>query len=152
MEKDQIDAMERQMLEEHRKDMEALARLKRFLPADGATKGSSATSQVTAVSKPVSPLVPEDDVPLWHAIRDIMNHDPSVRWTNPKMFKYLKDIGFRLNAKKPIYSIGQATQRLINSERIKLLRSGTGSTPNIFRGLTALEQAARESADEIEAE
>ena len=70
--------------------------------------------------------------------------------TNPKMFKYLKDIGFRLNAKKPIYSIGQATQRLINSEQIKLLRKGAGNKPNIFRGLTNLEQAARESSEEME--
>lgn len=32
MDKAQIDVMERNMLEEHRKDLEALSRLKRFLP------------------------------------------------------------------------------------------------------------------------
>ena len=146
MDNEQIAAMERQMQEEHRKDVDALERLKRFLPSNGL----GATSQVTAQS--VIPLVPEEDTPLKDAISDIMDNDPTVRWTNTKMLKYLTDVGFKLNAKQPIYSVGQATQRLLDSEKIKLVRKGAGSTPNIFRGLTALEQAARESAEEVEAE
>ncbi len=146
MKHEQISAMERQMQKEHRKDVEALGRLKRFLPSNSL----GATSQVTAQS--VVPFVPEEDSPLKDAIRNIMNNDPVVRWTNTKMFKYLTEVGFKLNAKQPIYSIGQATQRLFDAGEIKLVRKGAGSTPNFFRGLTALEQAARESAEEVEAD
>ena len=149
MDRDQVAAMERQMLEEHRKDVEALERLKRFLLPPNS---SGVTSQrETLFHQPVIPLVPEGDTPLKYALRDIMNNDPNVRWTNPKMLKYLKEIGFTLNAKQPIYSIGQATQRLLDAGEIKLLIRGSGSTPNVFRGLTDLEQAARDSAEEVEA-
>ena len=148
MDNEQVAAMEKQMLEEHRKDVEALERLKRFLPSNS----SGVTSQgKTVLHEPVTPLIPEEDTPLKYAIRDIMNNDPNVRWTNSKMLKYLKEIRFTLNAKQPIYSIGQATQKLLNTGEIKLLMKGAGSTPNVFRGLTDLEQAARESAEEVEA-
>ncbi len=147
MDNEQVAAMERQMLEEHRKDVEALERLKRFLPSNS----SEVTSQEkTVLHQTVTPLIPEEDTPLKYAIRDIMNNDPNVRWTNSKMLNYLENIRFTLNAKRPIYSIGQATQRLLGTEEIKLLIRGAGSTPNVFRGLTDLERTARESAEELE--
>lgn len=147
MDQDQIAAMEQQMMEEHRKDMEALARLKRFIPPNGATSGASRSSITVSAPSPVVPLVPEEGTPLKHAIRDIANHEPSVRWTNVKMLKYLESIKFELNAQKPIYSIGQATQKLIDRGDLKLVKKGSGNTPNIFRGLTGLELAAREDAE-----
>jgi hypothetical protein len=149
MDSDQIAAMERQMQEEHKKDMEALARLKRFLPGNGASSNgatSAATHQAASPTQPVFPLVPAEGTPLKHAIRDIMNHDPSVRWTNVKMLKYLQDIKFELNAIKPIYSIGGATQKLFDAGEIKIVKKGSGNTPHVFRGLTPLEQAARDAA------
>ncbi len=154
MDKDQIAAIERQMQEEHKKDMEALERLKRFIPSSGINGNASDVHQVPlqSISKiPVTPLVLEEGTSLKHAIRDIMNHDPSIRWTNVKMLKYLEDIKFELKAKKPIYSIGQATQKLVDGGEIKLVKKGSGNAPNIYRGLNQLEQAAREASENEEA-
>ena len=149
MNEHEITALEQQMMKEHRKDLEALARLKRFLPSNGSTSAPE-TSKAMPVqpSEAITPLVPDEYTPLKEAIRDIVNNDPSVRWTNPKMLKYLREIGFELKAKKPIYSINQGTKKLIEAGEIKLIRKGYGSTPSVYRGLTPLEQAARESVED----
>ena len=150
MDDKEITALERQMLKEHQKDLEALARLKRFLPSNGSTSAPAITNAMPAQpSEPIAPLVPEEGTPLKHAIRDIMNNDPTVKWSNGKMLKYLSSNGFELKAKKPIYSIGQATQKLVESGKIKLVKQGFGSSPNSYRGITKLEQAALESAEEL---
>ena len=149
MDKKTVTELEQQMLEEHRKDLEALARLKRFLPSKDNMGGLETSTTITEPPShsTITPLVPEEGTPLKHAIRDILNHDPSVKWTNSKVLKYLIDIGFELKAQKPIYSIGQATQQLISSGEIKLVKKGSGSAPSTLCGLTSLEQAARESAE-----
>ena len=103
MDPEKVTDIERQMLEEHRKDLKALARLKRFLHS------SENNAIPVQPSEPIAPLVPEEGTPLKHAIRDIMNNDPTRKWSNGKMLNYLSSIGFNLKAKKPIYSIGQAT-------------------------------------------
>ena len=108
MDNDQIAALERQMQEEHKKDLDALDRLKRFLPSNGSEHAAGTHAEATQVARPASQFVPEADTPLVYAVRDVMNYDPAVRWTNPKMLKYLTDSGFELKAKQPIYSIGQA--------------------------------------------
>ena len=153
MDANEIPTLEQEMMKEHQKDLAALARLKRFLPSNGSASASEISNAMPVQSSdPITPLVPEEDTPLKHAIRDIMNNDPTVKWSYRKMLKYFSDIGFKLKAKKPIYSIGQATQKLVGAGQIKLLKQGFGSSPNSYRGLTPLEQAALESAQKLELE
>ena len=153
MDQKKVTDIEREMLEEHRKDLKALARLKRFLHSSESTSAPQTSNAIPVQpSEPIAPLVPEEGTPLKHAIRDIMNNDPNRKWSNGKMLNYLSSIGFNLKAKKPIYSIGQATQQLVESGEVKLQKQGFGSLPNIYRGLTQLEKSALESAEELEAD
>ena len=154
MDKKKVVELEQQMLEEHRKDLEALTRLKRFLPSNDNVGGQETSTIITEPPShsTIASLVPEEGTPLKYAIRDILNNDPSVKWINKKILQYLLDVGFELKAQKPIYSIGQATQQLLGSGEIKLVKKGFGSTPNILRGLTLIEQVAREEAEDLDVE
>jgi len=141
MDATQITALERQMLEEHKKDLEALARLKRFLP----TNGSAPTVDERQMALPVLGRLDEDldEAPvksLRGTIERIVNADPSVRWTTQKMVFHLQGIRFPLRAKKPIYSVGQSMQILANRGAIRLVRRGVGAAPNIYRGKSNNEQ------------
>ncbi len=150
MDRTQIEQIERQMEEDHRLDREALERLKRFIPVNGNGNSHPASNLAQPVSQPKLPYVPEEGTPLKHAVRDIMNNDPTQKWTNPKMLQYLKKVGFPLNAKKPVISVSQATQRLEAGGQIKLLKSGSGNSPNVYRGLTQLELAAKQESDDLQ--
>ncbi len=50
------------------------------------------------------------------------------------MVKHLTDMGFNLKAQKPVFSVGQAMRKLADQGRIKLIRKGSGSEPNIYKG------------------
>jgi hypothetical protein len=64
------------------------------------------------------------------------------------MLSHLQKIGYDLKAKRPIYSIGQATGRLAEKGEIVIVRKGSGNEPNVYRGLTLEEQQKRETASE----
>jgi hypothetical protein len=131
----QIGALERQMLEEHRKDLEALARLKRFLPTNGSGAKSIDDNQMDLPGAVAEADLDEGPVvSLRGTIEQIVNSDPTVRWTTQKVLKRLQQTGFPLKAKKPIYSVGQALQKLSEGGRIRVVRRGVGSAPNIYKG------------------
>lgn len=141
MEATQIAVLERQMLEEHKKDLEALARLKRFLP----TNGSAPTVDERQMALPAPGQQDEDldEAPvksLRGTIERVINADPTVRWTTQKMVSNLQRIRFPLRAKKPIYSVGQSMQILAERGAIRLVRRGVGSAPNIYKGKINNEQ------------
>jgi hypothetical protein len=137
MDATQIETLERQMVEEHKKDLEALARLKRFLPSNGSTPKPPDERQMRL---PVNLEVRvEDDmedapvVTLRGKIEQTVNSDPNLKWTTQKVLAHLRQVGFPLNAKKPIYSVGQSLKILADQGRIRLVRKGLGSAPNIYR-------------------
>jgi len=142
MDATQITVLERQMLEEHKKDIEALARLKRFLPTNGAAPDPVEHRQMAL---PVGGDAEElDDAPvttLRGKIEEIINADPTQKWTTQRVLARLREIGFPLNAQKPIYSVGQSLKILAGHERIKLVRKGVGSAPNIYRARVTEQQA-----------
>lgn len=80
-------------------------------------------------------------------IESIINSDPSVRWTTQKMLAYLQKTGYDLKAQKPVYSIGQALQKLVDADRIRIIQRGAGSSPNIYKGKVAKAQEEGEGMD-----
>jgi hypothetical protein len=58
---------------------------------------------------------------------------PAEKWTNQRMLNHLRAIKYPLRAKQPIYSIGQAMQKLEEAGVVRIARRGTGSQPNIYK-------------------
>jgi len=137
--------------EELRRDLEAIERVERLMASrNGSLAVLDSRQGVLSISvadevgvRDESFLQEEEDqgavVSLKGTIDYIINSDLSVRWTNQKMLTRLRADGFKLRAKKPIYSIGQAMQKLADAGNIRLVRKGAGNQPNIYRGKPVVE-------------
>jgi hypothetical protein len=134
----------RSMEEDLQKDLEALARVRRILESKNGSLRLNAEAkpppgQVIFVGNAirVADVDDPDETPvtsLRGKIEQIINSDPAVKWTTQKVLAHLQRIGFPLKAKKPIYSVGQSLNVLTDQGRIRLVRKGVGSTPNLYRG------------------
>jgi hypothetical protein len=133
MNQEQIAEIERHMREEHRKDLEALARLKRFLPQNGLSHPVPA-AEVEQIDLDEDFEDPKPVTSLRSKIGEVLNENPSVRWTTQKVLARLREDKFPLKAQKPIYSVGQALQKLVTKGTIRIIRHGTGSDPNVYKG------------------
>lgn len=154
--KKHIDELERAMLEEHRRDFEALARLKRFLPSNGAQAQPVAMAtdpagrgitKADSMSRPTiaTPISdgPTDDVDPDHdpqdlgtlrdKIGEIMASDPNRTWTGKKMLEQLQSIKFPLQARKPISGIVTSMTYWVKQDCAVITRKGSGRAPNIVR-------------------
>jgi hypothetical protein len=133
--------------EELRRDLEAITRVRRMMDfKSGLLTPSSAQRELplspagTFSFNPVNAMEgPEDEdarpsTSLRGMIEQIINMDPSVRWTTQKVLAHLQQVKFPLRAAKPIYSVGQALQGLVRTGKIRLARKGSGSEPNIYKG------------------
>lgn len=128
-----------------RRDLEAVTRVRRLI---AFKNGSLTTQKAKAAPEPINISVADqlhlDDavdteidaplVSLRGTIESTVNADTSIRWTVQKMVKHLTDMGFNLKAQKPVFSVGQAMRKLADQGRIKLIRKGSGSEPNIYKG------------------
>ena len=127
---DQIRKLEEEMREEHRRDLEALERLKRFLP------GASNNHRQLSLSHEALGVENGDEEysgSIKGKIEEVMSADPNKKWTVPKMLDHLRHLHFPLHAKKPQVSIGTAFGRLYSKEKkITLLRKGSGRIPNVY--------------------
>jgi hypothetical protein len=137
---DQIAAMEKNMLEEHRKDREALERLKRFLPKDGDNPKTGETVQ----SPDPAPLLQLDEglAPntIIGKVESVMIADTTRRWTIQLMLQQLKHDNFPLAAQKPESTLGLVFAKLHRRKRIKLVRRGGGRTPNVYQGILPIQE------------
>lgn len=122
-----------------KRDLEALERVERIIAAKDAVISKPDERQIPL---PIRSVVPADDeldetpvTSLRGTIAATINSNPTVRWTTSKMLSHLQNTGFPLKAKKPIYSVGQTMQILAEQGKIKLVRRGAGSAPNIYRGI-----------------
>ncbi|MBV9745306.1 MAG: hypothetical protein JO099_16210 [Acidobacteriia bacterium] len=130
--------------EELRKDLEALERVERLIASkNGALLRPDDRQFALPMNVQVddrNTLTDETDedlgprTSLRGKIAEIINSDPQVRWTTPKMLIHLQSIDFPLHAKKPIYSIGQSMQKLAEKGVIRIVRRGVGNQPNIYKG------------------
>jgi len=139
-----MDAKELAALEEDlRRDLEAIGRVRQLMAAKSSAKAADDRQRTSLPSlfplrpDPVETDLDEDSAPgsIRGTVETTINADPNVRWTTQKMLVHLQQTGFPLRAKKPIYSIGQAMQKLADAKKIRLVRKGAGNQPNIYKGL-----------------
>jgi hypothetical protein len=123
-----------------RRDLEAIERVKKMMAFKNGSLSAPDERQIPLMT--LEQDIPETanlaDIPstsLRGTIQSIMCADPSVRWTVQKMVAHLASTGFDLKAQKPVFSVGQAMKKLAESNRIKLVRRGSGSEPHIYRGI-----------------
>jgi hypothetical protein len=136
-----MDAVQLAALEDElKRDLDAVARVRRLM--EGKTGGIGPTL-APADRERMTEAVNEDDqedldyspvTSLRGKIEEVINHDPSVKWTTQRVLAHLQRTGFPLRAKKPVYSVGQSLHKLAEKGRIRLVRKGNGSAPNIYKG------------------
>ncbi len=124
-----------------RKDLDAIERVKRLMAFKNGSLSPPPDDRQYRL--PVSPSTmdhgeeeAEAGPPktLIGTIEQIMNADPNIRWTTTRMLNQLQSIQYPLGAKKPVYSVGQAIQKLLEKGRIRIIKRGSGNAPNIYKG------------------
>jgi hypothetical protein len=143
-------AMESAMREEHRKDLEALQRLKRFLPANSAAP----TQQPPVDAKHADtnddshdPTVDSLAQTIIGKVESIMLADTNKRWTVASMLEELRRLNFPLVSKTPTSTLGLVFAKLHKRGIIRLVRRGSGRTPNVFRGVQSQSQEGDSEVD-----
>lgn len=130
--KEQLEAMRRQMEEEHRLDVAAFERImQRFaLP--------------TQVAASVASVVAEDDEEevedsgrpsLMDAVLSVVLSRPNVSTTGRQIMESLKAQGFPLkgNERRILTSIGMKLKKLVSRGEIRITRQGVGREPNHYK-------------------
>lgn len=140
---EQLSEVERRMEEEHRKDREALLRLKRFLDL------GEQTSVITIHREEDSSNV--DDTPtIISKVESVFADDFTRKWTVPTMIAHLRHEGFPLVAQKPEATMGQVFARLQQRGVIRLVRRGAGRRPNIFKAVAQTKEEEKSEASQSE--
>lgn len=129
--------------EELRKDLEALERVERLMAAKNGSLSRPDDRQMALPinkSRVLDVDSAEEDadnapgISLRGKIAEVINADPNVRWTTQRVLAHLQNTHFPLKAQKPIFSVGQSLNSLVKRGNIRLVRKGTGSAPNIYKG------------------
>jgi hypothetical protein len=142
----QILAIEAAMEEEHRRDRDALQRLKRFLPTNGAgrTPGLIERPNGHAHEAPLFDEVTDNTAEpetIIDKVEQIMQSDITKRWTIPLMLAHLQEIKFPLAAKKPESTLGLVFVKLLRKRRsIRIVKRGGGRIPNVFKAVSPQER------------
>lgn len=128
--------------EELRRDLDAIARVKELM-ARKRPPDSRQYALPIPISDKAKDSIDDLDAPaqsLRGTIENMINADPEARWTTQKVLAHLQQTGFPLKAQKPIYSVGQALQKLVDKGSIRIVRKGIGSQPNIYKALAVARQ------------
>lgn len=129
---DQIVEMEQAMEEEHRKDRDALHRLKRFLP-EQRNGHSKQTPQPMAPASQKETAAAGTET-LIGRMEAIMQQDLNRVWTVPAMMEHLKQLGVPLGGNTPEKSVGLNFVKLVQRGKAELFRKGAGRIPNLYKG------------------
>jgi hypothetical protein len=143
MDADRIAALK----DELRRDLDAVERVERMLAFKNGSlmkpngNGKQSTVAPLNLDETVAPDDEYDtDAPvdsLRGTVERIVNSDPNERWTTAKVLQRLIETKFDLRAAKPIYSVGQSLNVLVKKGRIRLVRKGAGSAPNVYKAKAA---------------
>jgi hypothetical protein len=129
---------------ELKKDLDAISRVRKMMASkNGAVADATKTIVTLPSSTPTSSVSDADDdeddldegpvTSLRGTVERVVNSDPNKQWTTQRVLDRMRRDGFDFKAQKPIYSVGQALQKLAQRHRIRRTRKGTGSSPNIYR-------------------
>lgn len=134
MDAKQIAAMERAMEEEHRKDREALERLRRFLPS--SNNGDSSHEHSARLTPTViNESREEKPNSIVAHVASIMQADCSRTWEPSSLQAQLKSDGVELRAKKPNRELNRVLRVLRGRGVIRLVRRGSGINANLYRAV-----------------
>jgi hypothetical protein len=144
MDDEQLSALE----EELRRDLEALTRVRGMMASKGAAVLKRPEDQQLIKLRPITaaPVKAANDdedegsydldaTSLRGVIFRVISAEPNLRWTTQKVFAKLQSEKYPFQAQKPLISVGQALKALSKQEKIRVIRRGTGSAPNIYKGL-----------------
>jgi|ERR1035438_2166422 hypothetical protein len=127
--------------EELRRDLEAITRVRQIMALKNGSLSKPDDRQIPLLMNlPAADPQADDDLDeeradsLIGTIDKTINSDPNIRWTTTKMLAHLQSIQYPLKAQKPIYSVGQTMKKLEEKGRIRVVRRGSGSAPNIYKG------------------
>lgn len=140
----QLAEVEQRMEEEHRKDREALIRLKRFLNTDGHS------------GPVIAPMEEEDEHgspypdSIIGKVTILLQTDPLRKWTVPEIVTQLRSERFPLTAKKPESTIGLTLRKLHKRGLIKIVRKSSGHNPSVYRWKTEAKEATSQQGSEGE--
>jgi hypothetical protein len=126
MNAEQLAAIEAEL----KKDLEAVSRVRRLLEGKQSASPEPTTEAGSTAEDLESPVSS-----LRGTIERTMNADPQAKWTVQKMLSHLQQTGYPLKAQKPLYSVGQSMKILVDRGRIRLVRKGVGSAPNVYKGI-----------------
>jgi hypothetical protein len=137
MDANQIAEIERAMRAEHQKDLEALARLKRFLPQNGTQVKQEAIEPIAIRDTPLNTFASvtptEEAKSNRQRVAEIMMADPTKAWTAQMMVARLQQTGVVLGAKNPVPGIQLIMEVWKDRGKVDLIRKGTGRIPNLYR-------------------
>ncbi len=125
--------------EELRRDLDAITRVRRLMALKNGSLVHPPDERQLAFSTVTANVAQDEDEKdvdrssLIGTIEETINANPSARWTTQKMLTHLNAEGYPLRAAKPVYSVGQALNKLFKQGRIRIVRKGAGSEPNIYR-------------------
>jgi len=145
---DQITALERAMAEEHKRDIEALERLKRFIKPSSnghkpdmslhdrvkAAANTEARTQL-ALSNGEDDVSGEQPSTIIGKVVELLNRDVAKGWTVSGVVAQMKAEGFQLNAKKPDATVGLVFQKLVKREIARITHRGAGRDPHVYKAV-----------------
>lgn len=123
---EQIAEIERAMREEHTRDLEALQRLKRYLPSNSRS-APAAQQSPKLVEEAVRPVRRSTNRGLKAEVITVIKEEPGRVWTRPGVYEKLNERGFQIRAKDHVAALNQALRTLVQNGDIHILRQGTGS-------------------------
>jgi hypothetical protein len=129
MTKEEIKTIETAMLEEHRRDLEALERLKRFVP-DAAPKGSGSHKTHSVVEEEGDSGA---DASLRDKVAEVLSAEPVKCWTAQKVLDRLIELNFPLGSKKPKNGVSVALGVWVKRGKAHIYRKGSGRRPHVYR-------------------
>ena len=137
----ELSEIERRMEEEHRKDREALQRLKRFLHQGTAPAPiEHVDAEYIDVEDKAQTIIGK--------VEDVFASDIAKRWTIHNMVVFLKSQKFPLVAQKPDATMGLIFSKLQKRGKIRIVRKGSGRLPNIYRATVPKEVGAGDDQNE----
>jgi hypothetical protein len=122
----QIQEIRSRMQEEHRRDIEALERLMRFLPVSAQPNGKQAFPPAAD-----NGMAPEDSV--LGGIERILRDHANRTWTSQQIRAELERRGFGLKAKNPMATISVALKKLEDRDKATVVMRGSGREPNRYQ-------------------
>jgi hypothetical protein len=123
----QLAEIEKSMQEEHRKDREALARLKRFLNPNG---NAPLSATETDDDESDSSQYPQTIIAT---MERIMRSDPTRKWTVPTMLSHLRSEKVPFGGKTPDATLGYNFRKLVTRGKVRRVRPGAGRSPSVYR-------------------